>query len=109
MAREALSRHTMDSDEAEVFRVAGLAAWRKAVYAEETDSPVSLLRKALGIAMEQGAASWRLSCAISLGQYLFEHGKPIEARELVGAARTAIQEGTELPAQSAADELLALN
>jgi tetratricopeptide (TPR) repeat protein len=63
-------------------------------------------QKALGIAREQGARSFELRAAVSLGLLLADQGRAEEARPPLAAAYEAFQEGFETRDLTEARELL---
>ena len=77
-AEQALAKHESDTDEVEFYRVKALVLWRQA---ESTDNQelisgsLELLQKAIDIATEQGAVSWKQVAEDSLAQITREGGR----------------------------------
>jgi predicted ATPase len=65
-----------------------------------------LYRKALGIAVEQGAKLWELRAAMSLARLRRDQGRHAEARELLAPVYSWFTEGFDTPALKEARTLL---
>ena len=59
----------------------------------QTEAAEELYRKALSIAMEQGAKLWELRAAASLARLARDQGRPAEARDLLAPVYNWFTEG----------------
>ncbi len=107
-AKRELEKHGQDLDAAEVHRVRGVVEWRQSLCDDCPPElqPETSLRRAHDLADRQGALSWRLLAAVSLGEFLAERDRPDEARSLVSAALDAMPEKGHLPVFNDASRLL---
>ena len=104
---QALSRHGRECDEAEVYRVTGCVNWRARQAGDaQAEDHAPWLRRALAVATEQGAVSWRLLAAITRTEELGDGNEAGQTLAQLADARAAMSGGGHLPALKRADALL---
>jgi predicted ATPase len=72
----------------------------------QTAAAEELYRKALSIAVEQGAKVWELRAAVSLARLMSDQGRPAEARDLLAPIYGWFTEGFDRPDLKEAKALL---
>ena len=88
----------------EILRAHGENLKARGVDANEVES---LFQRSMDLARRQGALSWELRTATSLGRLWQEQGRVAPAQELLGSVRTRFTEGFGTADLRAADALLA--